>query len=554
MNANDWRIIQALFLDALEVPPAERELYLAESGEAEPILAEVRKMLAADETGAGFAEPPSPEMLAKSFSPENYLEGTKLGDFELFEELGRGGMGSVYRAKQVSLDRFVAVKVLPPALAASKLRLARFHREALAASKLDHPGLAPVLAFGEEQGIVFYAMKLVDGPTLQSILKSARAGQATDPAPGDPQSCARFIHSLLEGISHIHDHHILHRDIKPANILCGSGQPTLIDFGLAKDLELSGITGTGDMAGSPHYMSPEQVVAKTAGIDERTDVYSAGAVLFEMLTLKTPFAGSAVPEIFHKIQDEVPPGLRKLDPSLPKDLETIVRKSLEKDPADRYPTAQAMAADLGAFLAGDPIAARPVSFSKRAKSSAIKKRSLLRIGPALLVFGGLLGTWGYQHNFGPEAQARDAMPRLSIHAEGEAGARVWARAVAPLDQSLSEALELGELGDSGDDLLEVSLPEGDYRIFVQAKDQRFSEFRRNLKSHEKASLTPALTQRTVPPSGMVLVPGGVSKDVMYMTDAETNEGVPFVIQDVTVEPFWIAEATVTNREFMEFLR
>jgi serine/threonine protein kinase/formylglycine-generating enzyme required for sulfatase activity len=554
MNADDWRIIQALFLDTLEIPPAERESYLAASGEPEPILAEVRIMLVADETGAGFAEPPSPEMLAKSISPANYLEGTKLGDFELFEELGRGGMGIVYRAKQVSLNRDVAIKVLPPALAASKLRLARFHREALAASKLDHPGVAPVLAFGEDQGIVFYAMKLVEGPTLQSILKSAKAGQPTEPSPGDAPSCARFIHALLEGIAHIHDHHILHRDIKPANILCGSGEPTLIDFGLAKDLELSGITETGDVAGSPHYMSPEQVVALTAGIDERTDVYSAGAVLFEMLTLKTPFAGSAVPDIFHKIQEEVPPGLRKIDASLSKDLETIVSKALEKDPADRYASAQEMADDLAAFLAGNPIAARPVSFSRRARSSATKKRSLLRIGPALLIFGGLFGTWAYQQNYGPEALAQAAMPRLSIHANGEDGAKVWAYLVSSVDQSLSETIDLGELGDSDDDLLEVSLAEGDYRIVVQAKDGRFSEFRRNLKPNQTATITPALTQDAMTPNAMVAVPGGVAKDVGYMTQAAGDEGLSLVVIDVPVKPFWVDEAAVTNRQFAEFLK
>ncbi|MCU0253052.1 MAG: serine/threonine protein kinase, partial [Acidobacteria bacterium] len=312
-------------------------------------------------------------------APAPLPAGRRLGDFELVAELGRGGMAIVYEAVQVPLGRRVALKVLPAGIAFSTASVNRFKREAHAAALLRHPNIVSIHATGEAQGCPFYAMELVEGPSLQAVLDAARTGRSREPVstPLDPpgaepgtrvwfETAARLVAGVADGLAAAHAQRIVHRDVKPGNLLFGSdGQLHLTDFGLARMLEEPGLTASGSFLGTPAYMSPEQIAGPSDRIDHRTDVYSLGAVLYELLTLSRPFPQESREAVACAIlsEDATPP--RRLQPEIPRDLEAICLKAIEKEPARRYDHAAAMAADLRSFLAREPIVARPLAPSRR---------------------------------------------------------------------------------------------------------------------------------------------------------------------------------------------
>jgi WD40 repeat protein/serine/threonine protein kinase len=322
-----------------------------------------------------------------------------LGDFRLIREVGRGGMGIVYKAEQISLRRRVALKVLPLAGALDPRHHQRFLHEARAAACLHHPHIVPVYAVGSERGVPYYAMQFIDGCTLAQVLQqlpgrdpraalgppTAVASQeaatapggresagASPPAPSSPCSLGKsnrdrtYIRAVAEhgrraaeALDHAHGRGILHRDIKPANLMLDvAGHLWVADFGLAQIQGDSRLTLTGDVVGTLRYMSPEQALAKRVVVDGRTDIYSLGATLYELLALRPVFDGNDRAELLCKISLEEPTPLRRLNPAVPQDLEIIVHKTLAKEPSERYATAQELADDLGRFLAARPIAAR----------------------------------------------------------------------------------------------------------------------------------------------------------------------------------------------------
>ena len=292
----------------------------------------------------------------------------RLGAYVLRREIGRGGMGVVYEAYQESLDRRVALKVLAPHLAASPHRVERFRREAAASARLRHPGIVPVFEVGAEDGTFWYAMEFVDGPSLGQILEHTR--QASDAEDGQlpslgivpgsslPAEAAELIAQVAEALEHAHQNGVIHRDVKPQNILVRDGVALLVDFGLAKDLDKDSISRSGDFAGTPHYMSPEQTLAKRAPVDKRTDVYSLGVVLYEMMTGQRPFDGETSQEVLFRISFREPVMPRRHNSDIPRDLETICLKALEKSPERRYASAGELAADLRRFLRHIPIEAK----------------------------------------------------------------------------------------------------------------------------------------------------------------------------------------------------
>ncbi|HLJ95344.1 MAG TPA: serine/threonine-protein kinase, partial [Gemmataceae bacterium] len=301
------------------------------------------------------------------------LVGKRLGDFEIVREIGRGGMGIVFDAQQVSLNRKVALKVLSAGLGLTPKAVQRFHREAEAAAKLHHTNIVPVYATGEEQGTHFYAMERIDGPSLDAVIRQMRAGQSTDtgsestpsdiatgpyiqaplPPPsftgsgtGTPLSAERFdraaamIADVADALHHAHQHGVTHRDIKPSNLLLSSdGRLSVTDFGLARMLEQPGMTITGEFVGTPAYMSPEQVTAGRIPLDHRTDIYSLGATLYELLTLRPPFRADGRDKLLAMVVQKEPAAPRSIDAKIPRDLETICLKCLEKDPDRRYQNA-----------------------------------------------------------------------------------------------------------------------------------------------------------------------------------------------------------------------
>jgi formylglycine-generating enzyme required for sulfatase activity len=283
-----------------------------------------------------------------------------LGDFRIFGEIGRGGMGVVYEAEQISLKRNVALKILPPHLLLSDEMVQKFHREAEAGGRQKHPGIVAVHAVGEEKGIHYIVQELVEGGvTLADKLEELETME-DEPPLGYFRDTARVVSRVAEALGHAHESGVIHRDIKPSNILLTSeGDPKVSDFGLAKIEDALALSRTGDLAGTPYYMSPEQAASKRIKIDHRTDIFSLGVTLYEMLTLKRPFEGKTSHEVLKKIVFADPPDPYKRNPRVPRDLSTICLKAIEKSPDKRYQTMEELREDLVRFLSGEVILAKP---------------------------------------------------------------------------------------------------------------------------------------------------------------------------------------------------
>jgi TolB-like protein/predicted Ser/Thr protein kinase len=288
---------------------------------------------------------------------------TSFGDYELLEELARGGQGVVYRARHKTLNRIVALKMVGLGSWATEASLKRFKIEAEAAANLDDPRIVPIYEVGDVEGQHYFTMKLIEGQSLKQLA-------ASGPLP--VRRAAEIVVSVGGAIHHAHERGILHRDIKPGNILLDSqGQPHVTDFGLAKLVEGdSTVTNTMDVLGTPSYMSPEQAAGRTKELTSGTDVYGLGAVLYHLLTGNPPFAGDTTWETIRQVLDKEPRPLRLWNPKVDRDLETICLKCLEKEPAKRYASALALADDLERWLRDEPIQARPSGVFSRGRKWA----------------------------------------------------------------------------------------------------------------------------------------------------------------------------------------
>jgi WD40 repeat protein/serine/threonine protein kinase len=324
---------------------------------------------------------------------------SQLGDFRIIREVGRGGMGVVYEAHQLSLGRRVALKVLPFAATMDPRQLQRFHNEARAAAGLHHEHIVPVYAVGVDRGVHYYAMQFIDGQTLAEWIRQrqaapppARQGKpgaetaaaaiaTTERTPHDAvyfRRAADWSAQAAEALEHAHQLGIVHRDVKPGNLMIdGQGKVWVTDFGLARTGTDAGLTLTGDLLGTLRYMSPEQALARHAVVDQRSDVYSLGATLYELLTSEPAFPGTDRQELLRQIAFEEPRPPRRLNPSLPVELETIVLKAMAKDPAERYGTAHELADDLRRFLRDEPIRARRPSLVQRCRKWTRRHRFLV---------------------------------------------------------------------------------------------------------------------------------------------------------------------------------
>jgi len=293
---------------------------------------------------------------------EPLARGTRaryFGDYELHKVLGRGGMGIVYRARQISLNRPVALKMLKSDVLATEDERRRFQNEAEAVALLDHPHIVPILEVGEHEGRRYFSMKLIAGSSLERKLEEYAS---------DPKAAARLLATVAEAVHHAHQRGILHRDLKPANILLDDrGRPHVTDFGLAKRVEGdSEMTQSGAILGTPAYMSPEQASGRRGAVTTASDVYGLGAVLYALLAGRAPFVGDTVMDTIQQVRERAPVPPSKLNHRTPSDLEVICLKCLEKDAARRYGSAQALADDLHRYLAGEPITARRTGSRERA--------------------------------------------------------------------------------------------------------------------------------------------------------------------------------------------
>src|SRR5262245_24855764 len=280
----------------------------------------------------------SGEDLAFAVSGEDLAFGKLpcfFGDYELLEELGRGGMGIVYKARQRSLNRVVALKIIRDSRLAHGDTLNRFYREARAAAALDHPGIVPIYQVGQHGGPPHFAMALVEGTDLKAAVRQE--------GPPAPEAAAALVAAVADAVEYAHRHGVIHRDLKPENILpegrlcgpAGPGRPRVTDFGLAKHTgEESGLTGPGEVMGTPSYMAPEQARGDHRAIGPRTDVHGLGAILYFLLTGRPPFGGGGL-IVLYRAMEEVPHPPSQLNPRVPKGLEAICLKCLEKDPDRR---------------------------------------------------------------------------------------------------------------------------------------------------------------------------------------------------------------------------
>ncbi len=355
----------------------------------------------------------------------------RLGDFEIGREIGRGGMGVVYEAVQLSLGRRVALKVLPFAAMLDPNRLQRFQNEARAAACLHHGNIVPIFAVGCDRGVHFYAMQYIEGRNLAVLIHDARCQAGLPSDDGDPlagpesqptdvhppavapdasthvhaavsterprtpdvsfHTAARLAVQAAEALHHAHEQGVIHRDVKPANVIVdGAGRLWVTDFGLAQVQNDPRLTTTGNLIGTLRYMSPEQASGDQT-VDHRTDVFSLGATLYELLALRPAFGGRDRAKVLRRVVQDEPKPLRRINPSIPADLETIVGKAMAKGPADRYPTALALADDLRRFLDDKPILAKRPSLLEKAARWSRRRRRLVAavIGVLLLAVCGL---------------------------------------------------------------------------------------------------------------------------------------------------------------------
>lgn len=333
------------------------------------------------------------------------------GDYVLLEELGRGAMGVVYQARQKSLNRTVAVKMLLAGEYAPPDARKRFQLEAEAAARLKHPGLVAIYEVGEDDGVPFFSMEFVDGPTLSAAVRKK---------PMEPLAAARLLRDVALAVQHAHEEGIVHRDLKPGNIMLdASSRPRVTDFGLARRIgEDSTLTRTGQILGTPSFMAPEALDGSD-GSGVAGDIYSLGAILYDLLAHRPPFVGATIEAVLVALRtvDPVPP--RRLSPAVPRDLETVCLKCLEKDPRRRYASAAELADELGRVLEGLPIAARPLSGAARAWRWC-RRHPAVALLTACLVLAVVGGFAGVLTQWRRASTARDAMERERYFADIQA--------------------------------------------------------------------------------------------------------------------------------------
>ncbi|OAI46169.1 hypothetical protein AYO44_11785 [Planctomycetaceae bacterium SCGC AG-212-F19] len=424
-----------------------------------------------------------------SMSGEEQPQNAPDDDYEILDVLGRGGMGVVYKARQVALNRIVALKMILSGQHAGVEDKIRFRIEAEASARLQHPNIVQVYGVGERDGHAYFSLEYVDGGTLQERLK--KGGRQSN------REAAEIMKTLAEAVHFAHQRGIIHRDLKPANIMfTKDGVPKLTDFGLAKSMteQDQAQTGADAVLGTPSYMSPEQAGGKTAEVGAAADIYALGVMLYELLTGQIPFRGDTLMSTLLMVQNDEPKPPVQLQPKVSRDLQTICLKCLEKKPEKRYASAEALAQELGRYLNGEPILARPVSTSERAYKWA--KRHPMAVALMGVCASAIVGVvWVILWSNADLQRRMEEYRRAALRAEaekllGEADEafrrenypQALARALAFKEQMDQEPDLYPDLRPHADDLLAKTKPRVDNLQAFQAARQNYEQFK---KQHDE---------------------------------------------------------------------
>ena len=544
--------LQRLFELAIRLPPDERRACVERETEDPALREEVLGLLRHHELAGETLDTPAAERFGSLLLPPV----DSLDEFTLIRELGRGGMGVVYLARDEELGRLAAVKLLKATHLDSELAIGRLRHEAKAVAGLSHSSIVPIYRYGHEQDLHFLAMEYVEGLTFEEWLSEAAGGgdatrsdtgQATGgkeggsdapPAVGgllDRAQIREAISVLVrigDAIQYAHDKGVIHRDLKPSNILLGPGGAAKVtDFGIALVAADAAGPNTAELIGTPHYMSPEQAGVVSSELDFRTDIFSLGVGLYRVLTSRLPFTGETMTVILNSICNDQPRSPRAINAAVDRDLTTICMKALEKNPRERYQSVAHFSADLRSWLRGDPILASPPSPARRVRHFVRRHRVVTVSAVAMVVIVGLLvvAVWPRQGH----------RARLLVESPGADGATVYSRL---LDDPVGGGWGGRLLGRTP---LNALVEPGVHRVTIIGGDGAFAQTVRHALPATDVGI--ALPLRAADDTGMVLVPGGV-----YTVGQEGGVGT-FAAREVRIDPFMIDLTEVSNAQYKAFL-
>lgn len=560
MTGERWTRLRDLFTLAKDLPEHERAAFLERETRGEPALrAELEAML------AGHA--------SVSLQPFGFSRGS-FRDLELFEEIGSGGMGVVYRARQTSLGRIVAVKVLRqrPGLAQSDVQ--RFREEARRVSQLRHPNIVAIHSVGQDDEPPHFVMEHVPGYSLHDLLEEARERRAgaepgalpdLGPKTAYHARVAEILAAVADALEHAHREGIVHLDVKPSNVLLDdTGRVYLVDFGIAEDAQRQ--TRSRALMGTTLYMSPEQARQREVEgrIDHRTDVYSLGVVGYELLTLALPFEGETDEQVCLAIQDREPKPIRKVNPAVPRDLAVVCAKAMEKEADRRYASAADFARDLRRFLAGELPVARPPGLVRALRQRMRPHRNVLAVAALFVVLSATaVATWIWRerrHTLGSVSVR--AAPRSSTVATAP---RARVLAVDPGSGLPSASARWEDIGPAPLD--EVALDPGTYKLSLDDDGGRWIELlvvvepglRLDLGAVQLHASSDVLGRNVIvdPARGeepaMARIPASTLTLPRYLLQIGGSKDEQMSLVTIEVEPFSIDRYEVTNGEYREFM-
>ncbi len=530
MNPERWRKLKRIFSEAVELPPEDRPAFLEKACIDDPALRVEIERLILDHDADEPLLPGAPEGLA--IAPHKLI-GQSMGRYKLVEEIGRGAAGVVYLGQSED-GATAAIKVLRADLALSPVQRERFVREATATQDLAHPGIVRVFEVGEGHGHQFFAMEYIEGASLFEVLENQRSESAS--AAG-PERWVKLAADVADALHYAHERGIIHRDIKPQNLLIDhDGKPCVVDFGLAKFEALSVLTRSGALAGTPYYMSPEQALAANVKVDRRTDIFSLGVVLYEMLMLKRPFEGDSQQEILYSITFRDPAPMSSRDIKIPDDLENVCLQAMAKIPSHRYQTAAEFADDLRRHLAHKSVLARPPALAAKAQvwGQRHRKRLMSVVGVAAIAVAVVVG---FMFAGGPKPAS------VALASQGTAGDLVYLQRLDYLSRPIGTAELLGRTP-----LTDIEIEPGLVRFIVVRPEFGHAELTRRLVAEHSYELTANVRSTGAVTAGMVRIPAG--EFVAGLPDAATS---PLRRQRHRLGDYFMDPYEVSFGEYKEFL-